>query len=77
MLSRGLKVRSSARAWFNLGEFASTEADMAAYRDARAVDTKIAGIASKYSSPAPTIDWSQWEDKIAHKEIVQGLKAFH
>jgi hypothetical protein len=77
MLSRTVGVRSATRAWFNLGEFATNEADLAAYRDARAVDTKISGISSKYATPPPTIDWSQWEDKIAHKDIVQGLKAFH
>ena len=77
MLARGVGFRSASRAWFNLGEFATTEADLAAYRDARAVDTRVSGIASKYSSPPPVIDWAQWEEKIAHKDIVQGLKAFH
>ena len=77
MLSRTFGLRSASRAWFNLGEFATTEADLAAYRDTRAVDTRVSGVASKYSSPPPVIDWAQWEEKIAHKDIVQGLKAFH
>ena len=77
-MQRIVRLRAPAsKAWFNLGEFATTEADLAAYRDARAVDTKLTGISSKYASPPPEIDWKSWEDKIAHKEILGSLKAFH
>ena len=69
MFVKGLRRRStSARNWFNLSEFAATEKDLAAYRDARAVDTRISGIASKVSGPQPTIDWSKWEDSDAEDE---------
>ena len=61
-----------------MGEFATGEAEAACYRDARAIETKLSATVSRYSAdPIPAIDWSSWEKKIAHKQILQSLREFY
>jgi hypothetical protein len=61
-----------------LGEFATGESEAACYRDARSVETKLSATVAKYGSePVPEIDWSSWEKKIAHKEMVRSLREFY
>lgn len=69
--------RRFAAGWTSLGEFASTEADAAAFRAARAADASVQEtIDTSQNKPQP-IDWSKWSGQIQHKDLVENLKAYH
>jgi len=64
--------------WHGLQEFTLKDADQVAFRDARNRDTIATTlIQSTQAQPPKPIDWKQWEDTIAHKDMVTYLKDFH
>lgn len=62
--------------WHGLQEFAVADADVVAFRDARAADAAVKQALAS-AKPAAAIDWTQWETNLAHGEVVTALKAFH
>ena len=78
-LRRATKFVAPRReAWYGIGEFATTEKDIAAYRELRNRDSSLHTLSKKYpASAASAIDWSKWEDLIEHKELIKTLKSYH
>ena len=79
-LRRVVRLRAPRReAWYGIGEFASADKDVSAYRDLRNRDGTLQNMTRKFTDPSKTtdIDWAKWEDSIEHKDLVRTLKEFH
>ena len=65
-------------AWYGIGEFASSDKELAAYRELRNRDSTLQALSKKYPASATTsIDWAKWEDLVEHKDLIKTLKNFH
>merc|ERR1719265_1914947 len=79
MLRRGARsVRRLPKrdGWHNLQEYARGE-NAETFRVLRARDTEVASALAAGSQAPRTINWSDWEGRIGHKEILTCLKDFH
>lgn len=76
MLSRAFRRLN----WQSLQEFATKEADSAAFRTARALNVEVSSTTSAAKSADmanPKIDWSKYQSEIRHQELVNMIKAYH
>ncbi|CAD7923231.1 unnamed protein product [Amoebophrya sp. A120] len=74
MLRRGVRRFN----WHGLQEFATRDADVAAFRVAKMADAHTSEVVStSTSTPADKIDWAKYTSSIQHQDLVQNLKAYH
>lgn len=76
-LRRARRALPKRDRWHSLQEYAVGEKNLEEFRLLRSRDAAVASTIDAAKTTPKTINWSAWEERIAHKEVLQCLKDFH